>query len=437
MGLIPVCKTITESYSQWIKCEDHLHEDALTQVHDTFLDLMKCADDHERTVCDHATTLYESFDENSRRRADGVRTIINRSHELLDAVNSSRRVSSFARELMEVELNKQLILLRAVLKNVPKDDMALLTVEDHRKLLLDMKIVEIKRNYRLNSCGYEVPINIESLLSSRSSASELSCGETSAHDGGAVIDVNRRLIISVSGNASNGKDIFLMDIDKKTSERLRGVVPYGTHGQYPVFDGENHVFFFESESRNNDRFGYFDLETREFKELKKCPSSFREFARPCFMEGRVYVACRDKYMWVYDVAEEKWTKTDKRVGKVGMCADPFSHSIVMIKKRQFFKVYDVESKTDTMLPTQPVMYNLGSNQEMLFLRTDPENFVCIVSLDSHNLYAYVSKDKKWNRLNWRDVRNGSAHLVFDPITTTFYYKIDSERTWYSATVKLD
>jgi len=337
---------------------------------------------------------------------------------------------------MESELVNELTLLKAVLKNVPKDETALLTVEDHRKLLLDMRLVSIKRNYRLNSCGYEIPIDVDSLIESRSSSCDLSCSDSSAHDGGAVIDVARRLIISVSGNASNGKDVFLIDIDKKSSERLRGVIPYGNHGQYPVFDGENRVYFFESESRNNDRFGYFDLEKRTFKELKKCPSSFREFARPCFMEGKIYVPCRDKRLWNYDVAEDTWTRMDLRVGKVALCADPLTHSLLMIKKRAKFAMYNVEEKKETPLPTQPNNYNLGSNQEMLFIRTSSEHFICIVSLDTHMMYAYISRDKKWVRLQWRDVRNGSAHLVFDPITSSFYYKIDSERNWYAAPVKM-
>jgi len=435
--LLPSCKTAADSYESWLKSKEALHTKALEDVRQTFAELMRCAEAHERTVCEHATHLYTTFDENSRQRADGTRAIIMRGKELVESAQSSARVSAFAREILERELNNELTVLNSVLKNVPKDDMALLTVEDHRKLLLDMRIVKIMRAYRLNSCAYSFPINIESLLSSRTSTSELTCNDNSAHDGGAVIDVQRRLIVSVSGNCSNGKDVFLLDIDKNSCERLRGIIPYGNHGQYPLFDGEKRVYFFESESHGNDRFGYLDLETRKFTELKKCPCPFREFCRSCFMDGKVYSVCRNKNLFCYDVATETWTDLGVRVGKIGLCADPFTHSLIMLKKRTRFWSYNVETKEQKSFLPPPRTFNLGSNQEMLFVRTSPDQFVCIANLDSSALHAYVSSTNKWTRLQWKDTRNGSAHLVFDPVTSAFYYKIDSERCWYTAPVKMD
>jgi len=436
--LLPVCKTLSEGYEQWIKDEEKFRELASSDVHKTFGLLLKCAEEHERTVCDHAKTLYETFDENTRRRAEGVDVIIKRGQELVASVKSSERVSAFAREIMQRDLNEQLIILSSVLKNVPKDQTTLLTVEDHRKLLLDMKLVHIKRDYRLNSCGTEFPINIESLLSSTSEASDIPCGEDkSAHDGGAIIDIQRRLIVSVSGNCNNGKDVMFIDIDKKTTERVRSLIPYGTHGQYPLFDGDKRVYFFESESRNNDSFGYVDLETRKFTQLKKCPSPFREFARSCYMNGHVYAVCRDKNIWDYDVENEKWSNLEIRVGKIGLCADPFTHSLVIIKKRAKFCLQNLDTKEQTTLPLPPNTFNLGSNQEMVFIRLSADNFLVIVSLDSSSLYAFTSVNKKWSQLRWRNVRNGSAHMVFDPETSAFYYKIDSERNWYIARVKMD
>jgi len=231
--------------------------------------------------------------------------------------------------------------------------------------------------------------------------------------------------------------VFLTNIDTKSTERLDRIIPYGNHGQYPLFDGHNRVYFFESESRNNDRFGYLDLETKSFTELKKCPSPFREFCRSCYMDDRVYSVCRDKHIWYYNVNEETWTDLGIRVGKIGLAADPFNHSLLMLKKRDRFWFYNVGSKEEKTLTPPPNRFNLGSNQEMLFLRTSSDSFICIASLDSHQLYVYLSEEDKWQKLSWRDVRNGSAHLVFDPVTTAFYYKIDDERNWYRATVKMD
>lgn len=434
---LPSSKAVVEAYEKWLETKQPFYEQAMNEIRMTYRELMGCAEEHERTVAARAKKMYDSFDENTMRRAEGVRCIIARGHELIDRAHSSERMSSFARELLERDLKENLLILQSVINAAPKEDSAIVSVEDHRKLLRDMKIVTVARKFRLSGSANCFFINLDSFTSSRSSPSDISCEDHSAHDGGAIIDVERRLIVSVSGNCRNGKDVFLINIDTKRSERLSGIIPYGNHGQYPVFDGEKRVYFFESESRNNDRFGYLDLETKTFKELAKCPRSFREFASPCYMEGHVYAVCRDKTIWDYDVEKEKWTDLGVRVGKVRMAADPLTHSLVLIKKRAKFWSYNVETKEETVFPLQPSNFNLGSNQEMLFLRRTPEDFIVIVSLDSHSLYAFISAEKKWVRLQWRDVRNGSAHLVFDPVTSAFYYKIDDERTWFTAPVKMD
>jgi len=436
--LVPICKSVAEAYEDWSKRKESFRDEALKQVHETYANLMKCAEEHERTVCEHANTLYDSFEESSRMRKEGVHTIIGRTKELIETVGSGCRISAFAQELLERELKNNLLVLQSVLKSAPKEEAAILSVEDHRKLLVDMKIVSVSRSFRLNGCATSFPISIDDLISSRSAPSDLSVsGDTSAHDGGAVIDPERRLIISVSGNCNNGKDIFLLNIDKKETKRLRDAVPYGTHGQYPVFDGQRRVYFFESESRNNDRFGYFDLETQSFTTLKKCPSPFREFCSSCYMDGNIYSVCRDKTLWVYNIESDEWKRLGYRVGKVRLQADPETKSLVILKKRKKFWTYNVETKEETVLPLQPRLFNLGSNQEMLFLRRTSEDFILICSFDSHDMYAFISKDNKWVDLPWRDVRNGSAHTVFDPVTSAFYYKIDSESHWYTVKVKME
>jgi len=89
------------------------------------------------------------------------------------------------------------------------------------------------------------------------------------------------------------------------------------------------------------------------------------------------------------------------------------------------------------LPPPPSSFNLGSNQEMVFIRRSSEDFILICSIDSHAVFCYVSAENKWRKLDWRDVRNGSAHIVFDPVTSAFYYKIDGERFWWTAPVKME
>jgi len=428
---------VAEGYEAWFKDKEHLHDEARNLVHDAYVKLMHCAEEHERTVSEHANSVYDSFDENSRIRAEGVRVIISHGRELVETARMPERRSAFAGELLERDLRNVLNVLNSVLKTAPKDDSMILSIEDHRKSLLDMKVVTISRNFRLEGCGDAYPISIEALLSSTSSPSELSCDDRSAHDGGAVIDPVRRQIITVSGNCNNGKDVFFIDIDKKTSERFRNIIPYGNHGQYPVYDGEKRVYFLESESRNNDSFGYLDVETKTFTRLKSCPRSFREFCSAAYMNGKVYAVCRDKNLWAYTVENDAWENLGIRLGKVRIAADPLNNSLMIIKKRTFFCSLNVETKERTEFAVQPRQFNLGSNQEFLFLRRSMDDFIVIASFDSHSLLAYISRDDKWVPLRWRDVRNGSAHMVFDPITSAFYYKIDSERTWYTVSVPLE
>ena len=70
------------------------------------------------------------------------------------------------------------------------------------------------------------------------------------------------------------------------------MVPFGTHGNYPVYDGERWVYFFESESGSNNRFGRIDinnLDSKDFKELPKIPSgSFDEFSSSVYHFGSIY-----------------------------------------------------------------------------------------------------------------------------------------------------
>ena len=436
--LLPACGKVAQAYEGWARDEAAQQDAARQEVHATFARLLEAASGHERAVCEHAQTLYDSFDENSRKRTEGIHVVLAHARELLANTGAAGRVSAFAQQTMVRELAGELAVLAAVAKSAPKSDAAVLTVEDHRRLLLDRRLVAVKRLYSFSGLGSCIcPISVDSLLASRSARSDLECPDNSSHDGGAVIDVERRLIVHVSGNCNNGRDIFLTNIDTKRTERLPNAVPYRTHGQYPVFDGKNRVYFFQSEQDSNDRFGFFDLETRSFTELARVPDRFREFASPCFLDGCIYAACRDKYLWEYNVANETWTKQSLRVGKVRLAADPHTRSLVIIKKRSKFALYNLETKVETPLPVQPSNFSLGSNQEMLFIRTSPEAFVCIVSLDSHSMYAFTSKNNAWRRLNWKDVRNGSAHLVFDPVTSAFYYKIDGKSYLTTVPVTMD
>jgi len=77
----------------------------------------------------------------------------------------------------------------------------------------------------------ENPIH-QFLETTTSCISTIPTGENTTHDGGAIYDPVRKIILSVSGTFNNGRNIKVTRMSDGThgSTSTRDVIPFGTHG---------------------------------------------------------------------------------------------------------------------------------------------------------------------------------------------------------------
>ena len=167
-----------------------------------------------------------------------------------------------------------------------------------------------------------VPIDFDKLASTSNSTCEIPVGDSTTHDGGAIFDPNKQIIVSVSGCYDSGQSLKVSKLGsdensiKGETRLITDVVPFGTHGNYPVYDGERWVYFFESESGSSNRFGRIDinnLDSKDFKELPKIPSGrFNEFSSSVYHFGSIYSVNESSYkLWRFIVSVIR-TKTHKQ-----------------------------------------------------------------------------------------------------------------------------
>ena len=87
------------------------------------------------------------------------------------------------------------------------------------------------------------PIDFNRIPNTRSVTSSISTGESSTHDGGAIFDKDRRVVVATSGNYNNGKNLKVTKIGSNpdsisgSTRLIENVIPFNTHGSYPLYDG--------------------------------------------------------------------------------------------------------------------------------------------------------------------------------------------------------
>ena len=160
------------------------------------------------------------------------------------------------------------------------------------------------------NCNYWIcPLDFNKVIETKNYKSNISIGNNQTHDGGAIFDDRRRIMVSTSGNYNNGKNLKLTSIndDKKNingqTKLYEHVIPFSTHGSYPIFDGEKFIYFFESESGNNNRFGRINIDEipDNFTELQSIPNKFKEYSSAVFHFGKIFVENEYNEIWVYDI----------------------------------------------------------------------------------------------------------------------------------------
>ena len=118
-------------------------------------------------------------------------------------------------------------------------------------------------------------------------------------------------MVSTSGNYINGQNLKVTTINDDL-ENINGktilyenVIPFRTHGSYPIYDGEKYIYFFESgnESGSNNRFGKINIDEipKNFIELPSIPDEFLKHSSSVFHFGKIYSINSKKEIWTFDI----------------------------------------------------------------------------------------------------------------------------------------
>jgi len=295
--------------------------------------------------------------------------------------------------------------------------------------------------FKCKYCGYERPlscfcINFEAVQRTRSVTSEISTGDSTSHDGGAIYDPIRRIILSVSGNYNNGRNLKITRMTDEThggTTLMTGIIPYGTHGQYPVYDGHKYTYFFQSEDGGNNRLGRVDMETMTFEALTSLPSSsYAEFCRPCFQNDRIYALDGDYHVREYNVQSNSWRTTQITAPSKGyLLADPADLNCIYClcnDSRGLFRI-DLAKESISHVCDTPSSFGLGANGEAVLVRVTPSEFLIFAYL-SGGWHVYSSESKRWAPIpNWRGTKNGSGHFLICPEGPRAFYHVDGSDKW--------
>ena len=213
---------------------------------------------------------------------------------------------------------------------------------------------------------------------------------------------------------------------------MTGIIPYGTHGQYPVYDGRKYTYFFQSEDGGNNRLGPVDMETMTFEALTSLPSSsYAEFCRPCFQNDRIYALDSDYHVREYNVETNSWRTTRITAPTKGyLLADPADPNFIYClcsDSRGLFSM-DLAKESISHVCDTPSNFSLGANGEAVLVRVKPLEFLIFAYLSGWHVYS--SESKRWAPIpNWRETRNGSGHFLICPEGPRAFYHVDGSDKW--------
>jgi len=435
----PECENLVKGYQKLGEGADEEYATARKDLKESFDEFRKIVDECEAKTSKELDDIFSSFKETVSSRTTSLRSL---SDECA-LIQKSAETTAAKNDLIRYTLFKSLKGLADhlnVVSSAQIPDDAKICQVDINKALLDkdkFSLVKLRPMFRLG-LGRVVFYNLnwDTVLQSRNERSEINAGNSASHDGGAIYDPGRRIILSVSGNYNNGRNLKVTRMTDPThgeTTLMPDVIPFGNHGQYPVFDGRQYTYFLQSEDGDNNRFGRLDMDTMAFEALPSLPGgSFREFCSGCASGGHVYAIDRDLSVRSYDVDTQTWTTTRVAVPRPGrLVADPAEPNIIYCMcadGRGLFRL-DMTAGESTHISDSPSNFSLGANGEAFLARVSPTEFFLFVSL-SAGWHVYSRERNTWSPLrNWRNVRNGSGHLVIVPEGPTAFYHVDDNDRW--------
>jgi len=439
------CESVIGIYDKLAKGSDSERFSLGLTVRKEFKELRAMIDEQEKQACETVNKVFTEYQTSVAARLKAVK-VLRAEAERLIAVSKDKLKAIEESDGRHARFDISLYSLCQVMTKIQDAINYLSSV----KYSLDFDICRVSfsttpdklfKNYFFVSCpllgggGKIVPIDFNKLKTVRN-VDAFPANHGSTHDGGAIIDPIRRLVVAFCGSYNNGRHLLVTHLpdtgfEGATTETRERIVPFGVHGQYPVFDGDKYVYFFQSEDGSNDRCARMDLDTFEFHEFNRHPDRFLEYASACICGKRAFVIDSDRNLTYLDIEADSWTNTELHMdGRCRLLSNPMDNKhIYAVCTDNHIYTIDVETNSKTTLCDIPGSYSLDANNEALLVPTGPESFAIFVYSRDH-FQAYDSTTSSWTTLS--DVkynRGGGGHLVCDTKSYYLYYHSGSKDTW--------
>jgi len=441
----PECEGLVKDYERLRAGADEEQKRANEQIRDTFAQFRAIVDQCQAECEKEVKDIFTSFQEFVKSRSVSLHSLSEECSLVQKSVDASAAKNDLIRYTLFKSM-KNLVEHLAVISSAKVPEDATICQVNVNKGMLDKEkfgLVKVRSTFRRGGgriLFYD--IDFEAVQRTRNVTSEIRAGNNTSHDGGAIFDPVRRIILSISGNFNNGRNLKITRMADDThgeTTLMPDVIPYGTHGQYPVYDGRQYTYFFQSEDGGNNRLGRVDMDTMTFEGLPNLPtSSYREFCRPCFQNGHIYALDRDLNIRDFDVEASTWRTMPVTVPRPGcLLADPMEPNNIYslcIDGRGLFRI-DIAEETSTHVCDTPSNFSLGANGEALLVRTSPSEFL-VFSCLSGGWHVYSSERQRWAPIpNWRNTRNGSGHFLISPDGPRAFYHVDDSERWETVNLR--
>jgi len=238
----------------------------------------------------------------------------------------------------------------------------------------------------------------------------------------------RGLIVSNSAEQRHGRTVSFTHFHNKvsiSSDVKHDAIAFRCGDTYPVFDGHDYVYFFQSGEGSNNKFGRLDLNTRSFEMLAPLPAgSFLPHTGAAANPQHIYAMDNKLSIWDYCVDLDTWTDTQIRLEQSArLFFDPVDLDTIIAFCGQDEGIYsvDIEAGTKEKISSPPKPFNLKNNRDAFFARTSSEQFFMFSYLED-GWYLFDSRDKSWTKFeNWDKPSDKSASFFIEPTTRIAFY----------------
>jgi len=437
----PRCAELLKGFEMLESKADEEHKATVEEVDKFFNAAHDALEQKRKEVLEQVDGVYKEFFGTVVHRKNALKTLYTKCDDFLEknAAEDSipkDKIEQYTLFRTLCELNS---VVNIVAKTNPPDEKSKICCVSYKDFFSgkSFRPARVRQAFKWGvSHFYTCDINLDRLAGTSSTASAIPTVERSSHDGAALYDQQRNIILAVSGNGNNCRNVaitHLTDAMHGETEVHADLIPFNSHGQYPIYDGVEYVYFLESEGEDEDvRFGILNLDTLTFEALPDCTHGFKEFCSGCCVAGKIYVVDNDDHMEEYDPKSNLWIQTPLLFhGECRLLADPVEEdSMFMLEYgTRGLSQIDLATFTTSIVSAPEHEFDLSENGEALIVAL-PNGTRALFTFLSGYWYCYLFERNTWIELeHWKEARNGSAHLVIIPEGPTALYHVDEESEW--------